>query len=480
MAEETNNQAPLTARQVAEQNPELNKLREIAFGTNYLDDIDAGTGTARFYSGFGMQPTYTGTNTDQAIADAVTAQAEAVAAPVVESGGQDQVTGGLTDNTPFEQNLIDEGAGVQIAPGQPVVAPGEIPITQQEIDEYNLNTPFEQNLINQGVGVQTQPGADVGAQGERFDDSPLSVSQQADIASQTNFGLDYNQLDQEGQREIDEQIKATPNITPATDFNLLGTAANLITGGITDIPFVGTAVQKATDFFKGGGNDSVASETDFSTMGDSSVDAFENDPNNIENIENIQTPLETAIGINQDPMTGDAQIAEEIALSNQNVGETSSDSGFSSSDEGETSSDSGFSSSDQGETSSDAGFSDPVDDPTDRGGGGGGGGSSGGSCVIATHAVDSGAFTSETKREAVRWCIKNLHRTWWGEAVRRGYRYYGQKAIEEGKAKNHYQEFKDYVAFGTGRKRTLKTAWTFVYRTIQFFIKGITIKYGKR
>jgi hypothetical protein len=120
-----------------------------------------------------------------------------------------------------------------------------------------------------------------------------------------------------------------------------------------------------------------------------------------------------------------------------------------------------------------------VSDPTDRGGGGGSSGG-GGACVIATHAVDSGAFTPETKREAVRWCIKNLHRTWWGEAVRRGYRYYGQKAIDEGKAKNHYQEFKDYVAFGTGRKRTLKTAWTFVYRTIQFFIKGITIKNAKR
>jgi len=97
-------------------------------------------------------------------------------------------------------------------------------------------------------------------------------------------------------------------------------------------------------------------------------------------------------------------------------------------------------------------------------------------CVIATHAVNSGAFTADTKREAVRWCVKNLHRTWWGEAIRRGYRYYGQKAINEGNAKNHYQEFKDYVAFGTGKKRTLKTAWTFIYRTIQFFIKGVRIK----
>jgi len=393
MAEETNNQ-PLTAREVAAANPELDKLRQIAFGENYLDDIDAGTGTARFYSGFGMQPDYLGTAaaTEQAVADAVTAEAEAAAAPVIETGGEDQVTGGLTDNTPFEQDLIDEGAGVQVAPGQPVVAPGEIPITQQEIDEYNLNTPFEQNLINQGVGVQIEPGAPVGAQGERFDDSPLSVSQQADIASQTNFGLDYNQLDQEGQREIDEQIKATPDITPATsiNFNPLTTAANLITGGIIDIPFVGTAVQKASDYFTGDGNDSVASTTT-PTMGDTGVDAEENQPTN------IQTPLETAIGINQDPMTGDAQIAEEIALSNQNVGETSSDSGFSSSDEGETSSDSGFSSSDEGETSSDAGFSGPVDDPTDRGGGGGSSGGGGGKivCTMMNETYGFGSFRNK-------------------------------------------------------------------------------------
>jgi len=417
MAEEiTNNQAPLTARQVAAQNPELDKLRQISFGENYLDDIDAGTGTARFYSGFGQQPTYTGTNTDQSVADAVTAQAEAVAAPD-QSGGQDQVTGGLTDNTPFEQNLIDEGAGVQIAPGQPVVAPGEIPITQQEIDEYNLNTPFEQNLINQGVGVQTQPGAPVGAQGERFDDSPLSVSQQADIASQTNFGLDYNQLDQEGQREIDEQIKATPNITPATDFNLLGTAANLITGGITNIPFVGTAVQKATDFFKGGGNDSVASETDFSTMGDSSVDAFENDPNNIENIENIQTPLETAIGINQidyPEVTGDDETisGDTVTETTDPIGDFEVSGGVGKPGEvldtflgpvASTPTETYYDGGSETDTSAgvDAGTADVQDfadiaptpsqpDQRDRGGGGGGGG--GGGKIVCTMMNDTYGF----------------------------------------------------------------------------------------
>jgi len=46
-------------------------------------------------------------------------------------------TGVTGVNTPFEQNLIDQGAGVQIAPGQPVVAPGEMPVTQAEMDEFN-------------------------------------------------------------------------------------------------------------------------------------------------------------------------------------------------------------------------------------------------------------------------------------------------------------------------------------------------------
>ena len=133
---------------------------------------------------------------------------------------------------------------------------------------------------------------------------------------------------------------------------------------------------------------------------------------------------------------------------------------------------------DKGSTSS-PGFSAPGQQgqqgqsPRGSTTGGGGDPGGGGRCVIATHAVNSGAFTKDTKREAVRWCVKNLHRTWWGEAIRKGYRYYGQKAIDEGKAENHYQEFKDYVAFGTGKRRTLKTGWTFVYRSVQFFIRGL-------
>jgi len=96
-----------------------------------------------------------------------------------------------------------------------------------------------------------------------------------------------------------------------------------------------------------------------------------------------------------------------------------------------------------------------------------------GSCVVATHAVNSGAFSPATKREAVVWCMKALHGKWWGEAVRRGYRHCGNKKIEQGKAREHYGEFRRYVDFASGKKRTLRGAFTFTFRTAQFFAIGL-------
>jgi hypothetical protein len=109
-------------------------------------------------------------------------------------------------------------------------------------------------------------------------------------------------------------------------------------------------------------------------------------------------------------------------------------------------------------------------------GGGGGGGGGGGVCVVATHAVNSGAFTPSMKREAVVWCMNVLHDKWWGEAIRRGYRHLGRKKIEQGKAHEHYQEFRDYIAFANGKKRTLKGAVSFTLRTAQFFAVGLIKK----
>ena len=99
--------------------------------------------------------------------------------------------------------------------------------------------------------------------------------------------------------------------------------------------------------------------------------------------------------------------------------------------------------------------------------------SAGKGCVVATHAVASGAFTPKMKREAVVWCMDVLHGKWWGEAIRRGYRHMGRKKIEQGKAHEHYAEFRRYIAFANGSKRDLKGALTFTLRTAQFFVVGM-------
>lgn len=100
----------------------------------------------------------------------------------------------------------------------------------------------------------------------------------------------------------------------------------------------------------------------------------------------------------------------------------------------------------------------------------------GAGCVVATHAVESGAFTPHMKREAVVWCMQALHGKWWGEAVRRGYRHLGRKKIEQGKAREHYAEFSRYIQFANGKKRDIRGALTFALRTAQFFAVGLVKK----
>tara|TARA_Y100000593_G_scaffold6087_1_gene11709 strand:- start:3613 stop:4950 length:1338 start_codon:yes stop_codon:yes gene_type:complete len=97
-------------------------------------------------------------------------------------------------------------------------------------------------------------------------------------------------------------------------------------------------------------------------------------------------------------------------------------------------------------------------------------------CVIATHAVGAGVFTRKQRQGAVRWCVQNLHNTWYGESLRRGYRSYGNDKIAKGKAENYYEEFQNYIDFATGKKRNLKNGWIFVKRSIHFFLKGLFIK----
>ena len=103
--------------------------------------------------------------------------------------------------------------------------------------------------------------------------------------------------------------------------------------------------------------------------------------------------------------------------------------------------------------------------------------SAAGGCVIATHAVASGAFQANDKANAVEWCKKTLHDKWWGETMRRGYRYLGRKHIANGTAETVYKEFKECIEWANGKRPfTIKVAGRYYYRAIQTFFVGLFVK----
>lgn len=99
------------------------------------------------------------------------------------------------------------------------------------------------------------------------------------------------------------------------------------------------------------------------------------------------------------------------------------------------------------------------------------------SCVIATHAVASGAFQVRDKANAVEWCKKTLHDKWWGETMRRGYRYLGRKHIANGTAETVYKEFKECIEWANGKRPfDIKIVLRYYYRAVQTFIVGLFVK----
>jgi hypothetical protein len=184
----------LNARQVAEQNPELDATRRQLFGENYLDDIEQGTGIAQYYTGFGQMPTLDYTPAPvQEVAPVVD-----VTQPVVDTGegsvgiGDGDITVPDTGNTEFEQDLIDQGIGVQASPGDPVGAAFEEQLTQEAIDDladYPITQPsFDDQFqdiedIQQTYGTpidigfgegQVDPGLAAGLEGPIIDTSPVT------------------------------------------------------------------------------------------------------------------------------------------------------------------------------------------------------------------------------------------------------------------------------------------------------------------
>jgi hypothetical protein len=395
-----------------------------------------------------------------------TAQIPGVVDTLINVGDQGQGTGGTTDSiTDPTLDTTFQDAGAVDAPGTigTLESLGEtttqIAPTVNVLDEFGVagdvyadvppttvNTPAldlsgtSTDLINQGVIETPQE-----FYGRTYNDAPSN----------------YEFLDNEEQLLVDQEYANAYGLAPVPKKAL--TAVDVVSN-LPSVQIAKGAIDLITPEKSVSEQLTINPDTGLFEGGDPVVDAAENE---------IATVGEQLGTVGVDPNISQAALTSSFFVpSDSSSDETSTTDTTSSVDEADV--EAGLAT----ESIDDFSFVDEGTADEQSGSGSGSGG--GGGCVIATHAVNSGAFTPQTKREAVRWCVRNLHRTWWGEAVRRGYKYYGQKAIDEGKAKNHYQEFKDYVAFGTGKKRTLKTAWTFVYRTIQFFIKGVFIKNAKR
>ena len=102
------------------------------------------------------------------------------------SGDGGQATTPIDDfnKQEFEQNLVDQGVGLQIAPDQPVVAPGEMPVTNLEMAIYN-----DPNL---GV-VDVDGEGEFGGLINGTDPDRIQANEFADIESPTGIGPTYDE-----------------------------------------------------------------------------------------------------------------------------------------------------------------------------------------------------------------------------------------------------------------------------------------------
>ena len=84
----------------------------------------------------------------------------------------------------FEKNLVDQGVGLQIEPGQPVVAPGEMPVTNLEMAIYN-----DPNL---GV-VDVDGEGEFGGLINGTDPDRIQANEFAGIETPTGIGPTYDE-----------------------------------------------------------------------------------------------------------------------------------------------------------------------------------------------------------------------------------------------------------------------------------------------
>jgi len=150
------------AQEAAASDPALDAIRQQLFGENYLQDIDQGTGTAQYYTGFGNMPTLDYTPAPvQEVAPVVDTTTPVVDTGGGGGGGQDLATGGVdTGNTDFEYqgtpggntgsgefDLIDN-SGKNYGPYTQTMTPMDVKEQYGAIGQYEPYSPTTDTIAD--------------------------------------------------------------------------------------------------------------------------------------------------------------------------------------------------------------------------------------------------------------------------------------------------------------------------------------------
>ena len=179
------------AREIAEQNPELHQVRQTAFGTDYLKDIEQDTGTAQYYGGWGNIPGYgfmPGTG-ETLIEETPTVDAPnqiGTGTPILETSVENQGTVPMvvqptTDTTtapyvetspnilsavddtgqPISGNIVDPATGDIYAPGDYTDVAGTLADPREKIDTFpeTIQTPIVQDPMTGDASIAEQIAA---------------------------------------------------------------------------------------------------------------------------------------------------------------------------------------------------------------------------------------------------------------------------------------------------------------------------------
>ena len=165
-------------------------------------------------------------------------------------GGTTPTTGDTTPgtNTPEDQRLIDEGIGLQIGPGQPVFAPGEAPVTQEEIDAFNqipVSTDYDvPDSTYDEAGLDLNPG------GSTYDEAGIQGYQPTYFDNRTPEMLEQAGGTYDGMQSAEGGFGEEVNYTPEqqnTVKNIFGKVGDDVSSALTELGKLPGAIVDATN-----------------------------------------------------------------------------------------------------------------------------------------------------------------------------------------------------------------------------------------